>query len=217
IILILLFFFLPALIGSVSIGLTFCLSPVASTLTDIFGCRKTGLVGGVLATIGVFTSSFATKIGGMYITYGFIMGTGFSLAYTPSLVILSHYFKKKMGLVNGLVTTGSAIFTIVLPMVMRTIQDKYGLQRTLQFLGLLVSVLIPCACVYTPLNVNEQSTEISDSKRPRTRRKIDCTIWRVRDFLVWAIATPVSLFGYFVPFVHLVGFYPLVQNLWRLV
>ncbi|XP_033112779.1 monocarboxylate transporter 10-like [Anneissia japonica] len=117
----------------------------------------------------------------------------------------SHYFKKKMGLVNGLVTTGSAIFTIVLPMVMRTIQDKYGLQKTLQFLGLLVSVLIPCACVYTPLNLNEQSTEISDSKRPRTRRKIDCTIWRVRDFLVWAIATPVSLFGYFVPFVHLIN------------
>ncbi|XP_071955205.1 monocarboxylate transporter 10-like [Antedon mediterranea] len=194
-----------ALIGSVSIGLTFCLSPLASTLTDIFGCRKTALVGGLLASIGVFASSFATKIGHMYVTYGVIMGTGFSLAYTPSLVILSHYFKKKMGLVNGLVTTGSAIFTIVLPMMMRMIQDRYGLQRTLQFLGVLIFILIPCACVYTPLIGDEITRQSLDSKRMKRRKKIDCGVWRIRDFVIWAISTPISLFGYFVPFVHLVN------------
>jgi len=41
-----------------------------------------------------------------------MFGTGSSFIYSGSLVILGHYFKKRMSLVNGIVTTGSAIFTI---------------------------------------------------------------------------------------------------------
>ncbi|KAF6041463.1 SLC16A10 [Bugula neritina] len=48
----------------------------------------------------------------MYLTYGVMFGIGSSFIYSGSLVILGHYFKKRMSLVNGIVTTGSAIFTI---------------------------------------------------------------------------------------------------------
>ena len=41
-----------------------------------------------------------------------MFGIGSSFIYSGSLVILGHWFKKRMGIVNGLVTTGSAIFTI---------------------------------------------------------------------------------------------------------
>lgn len=48
----------------------------------------------------------------MYLTYGILFGLGSSFIYSGSLVILGHYFKRRMALVNGLVTTGSAVFTI---------------------------------------------------------------------------------------------------------
>ena len=47
-----------------------------------------------------------------YLTYGVMFGFGSSFIYSGSLVILGHYFKRRMALVNGIVTTGSAIFTI---------------------------------------------------------------------------------------------------------
>ena len=34
---------------------------------------------------------------------------------------------------------------------------------------------------------------------------INVHIWRNRRYLVWSIAVPMGLFGYFVPYVHLVS------------
>lgn len=50
----------------------------------------------------------------------------------------------------------------------------------------------------------------------KSRRQLDCfkmsltlnhvrqDIWRDKLYVIWAIAIPVALFGYFVPYVHLV-------------
>lgn len=57
----------------------------------------------------------------LYLTYGIMYGLGASLAYTPSLAILGHYFKRYLGLVNGIVTAGSSIFTILMPYFMEVI------------------------------------------------------------------------------------------------
>ena len=45
-------------IGSLLVGSTFVLSPVSGVLVDRFGIRKTAFIGGLIATAGVFISSF---------------------------------------------------------------------------------------------------------------------------------------------------------------
>ena len=40
-----------------------------------------------------------------------MFGLGAALAYTPTLAILGHYFKRYLGLVSGVVTAGSSVFT----------------------------------------------------------------------------------------------------------
>ncbi|CAF91794.1 unnamed protein product, partial [Tetraodon nigroviridis] len=59
-----------------------------------------------------------SSLGPLYFTYGVVFACGCSFSYQPSLVILGHYFKRRLGLVNGIVTAGSSIFTIVLPFVL---------------------------------------------------------------------------------------------------
>lgn len=68
----------------------------------------------------------------MYLTYGLLFGLGASLAYTPSLVILGHYFSKYLGLVNGFVTAGSSIFTMVMPFLIDHLLVNLGLPATLR-------------------------------------------------------------------------------------
>jgi MCP family monocarboxylic acid transporter-like MFS transporter 10 len=46
-----------ALVGSLTIGATFALSPVAGILTDRLGLQQTALLGGGLATLGMALSS----------------------------------------------------------------------------------------------------------------------------------------------------------------
>ena len=55
-----------------------------------------------------------------------MVGSGSSLVYTPSVVILGHYFKRYHGVVNGFVTIGSALFGVVLPHVFKLLFQEVG-------------------------------------------------------------------------------------------
>lgn len=78
----------------------------------------------------------------LYVTYGLLYGIGASLAYTPSLAILGHYFKKYLGLVNGIVTAGSSFFTMLMPFVVDYLLIKFGLDNCLRLVFDYINVLI---------------------------------------------------------------------------
>lgn len=100
----------------------------------------------------IFNAIFQVEI--LYLTYSILYGLGASLAYTPSLVILGHYFKRYLGLVNGIVTMGSSIFTVLLPYLMEVLLDKVGLEGALRCLAGLVAVIMFCAILFKPISRN---------------------------------------------------------------
>lgn len=133
-------------------GTTFLVSMVSGVLTDIVGLQTTTFLGGAIACVGFILSSFATdEIYVLYFTYGVMTGLGGALAYTPSLTILGHYFKKYMGIVNGVVTAGSSVFTIVMPVVMEFFLQRTGLKWTLRVLGMIAAGIIGCAFLFKPV------------------------------------------------------------------
>ena len=132
---------LPALIGSLTIGTTFFLSFLVGILSDKIGLRLTSILGSVLATVGMGLSAWLyQRIEVLYFTYGIMFGTGASLVYTPSLTILGHYFKKKLGVVNGIVTAGSSVFTIGLSFINQYILDSHGVGETVR--GVLTNIVL---------------------------------------------------------------------------
>lgn len=203
-----------SLMISLAIGSTFFLSVVAGMLTDRIGIRLTTFIGGAIATAGMFLSSFFhTRVEVLMLTYGLMFGGGSSLAYTPSLVILGHYFKRWMGLVNGLVTAGSSIFTIGLPFILPYLLDQ-GLERTFQVLSGMCALLMVCSLVFKPLmpslppakQINEGGNVCSRKCRDFWGQIINFEIWKNGRYVLWTFAIPSALFGYFVPYTHLVKF-----------
>lgn len=87
----------------------------------------------------------------LYLTYGVMYGLGASLAYTPSLVILGHYFKKYLGLVNGVVTAGSSVFTTLIPYLMEFLLRRLGLEGLLRCMAVLTAVVMACAILFKPI------------------------------------------------------------------
>lgn len=192
-----------ALVGSFSMGTVFLVSPVSGVLTDLIGIRKTTFLGGAIASSGMFLSSFFTgNIVILCITYGVMYGLGGALAYTPSLAILGHYFKKYLGKVNGFVTAGSSVFTIVMPYFMDAIIHKFGIEWTLRTLALMSSMIMIIAFLFKPIKKD-------DNQR---KKQISCgdvfNISLVKNFkyLVWVSVIAFSLFGYFVPYVLMLKF-----------
>lgn len=199
-----------ALIGSLAIGTTFLFSTVAGCLTDKIGLRLTTFAGGVLSSGGLLLSSFFTEnITALYFTYGIMFGLGAALAYTPTLAILGHYFKRYLGKVSGFVTAGSSVFTVILPPCLDKLLAGYGLEATLRMMSLVSAFIIICSFVYKPLH---PPPEPPKKKPGRSRINlflrsiVNVEIWKRKRFVIWALCVPLALFGYFVPYVHMMQF-----------
>lgn len=184
-------------------------------LSDRYGIRQVCFVGGILTTIGMYASSVSVHILYLYITYGLVLGIGASLVYAPSLAILGHYFDRKLGLVNGLVTAGSSGFSIVMPIVLRMLINAHGIQNTFKYLTGLMAVLILCSLTFKetiPKASKRKSAEASHHQHHQHHGSRSSLVslfqfeelWKNKLYLCWLISIPTGLFGYFVPFCHLV-------------
>ncbi|KAJ3627493.1 hypothetical protein MTP99_014867 [Tenebrio molitor] len=189
-----------ALVGSLAMGTTFLVSAVAGVLTDFIGLRRTTFLGGLIASSGMFLSSFCVdnKIA-LYITFGVMYGLGGALAYTPSLAVLGHYFNKYLGVVNGIVTAGSSVFTIAMPYVIAASLKRFKIEWTLRILALIASLIMVFAFLFKPVRTTK-------SKKDMKLTDAFLSVCKNKKYLVWAIVIAGSLFGYFVPYVYMQDF-----------
>ncbi|XP_072300262.1 monocarboxylate transporter 10 [Eucyclogobius newberryi] len=194
--------FRTAWVGSLSMGMIFFCSPIVSVFTDLLGCRITAVGGAAVGLVGLLASSFVTSLGAMYFTYGIVFACGCSFAYQPSLVILGHYFKKRLGLVNGIVTAGSSLFTITLPFALSGLLEKVGRQNTMRVLCILMFLLMLAGLTYKPL-IPTKTRKNTGSRCPRMGQLFNVNIWKSLGYRIWAFGVPAALYGYFVPYVHL--------------
>uniref|UniRef100_A0A8C9WKL3 Monocarboxylate transporter 10 n=1 Tax=Scleropages formosus TaxID=113540 RepID=A0A8C9WKL3_SCLFO len=195
--------FKTAWVGSLSMGMIFFCSPIVSVCTDLLGCRITAVGGAAVALVGLLGSSFVTSLGPMYFTYGIVFACGCSFAYQPSLVILGHYFKKRLGLVNGIVTAGSSLFSVVLPLVLRALLERVGLANTLRVLCIFVFILMLAGFTYKPLLPQVTISSKAGRRCPPLSKVFNVKIWKSVGYCIWAFGIPAALYGYFVPYVHL--------------
>lgn len=189
---------------------------VSSILSDRLGIRATAVTGAILATIGLIATAFIQKLELLYLTYGLILGIGSSMVYSPSLVILGHYFRKHMGLVNGIVSFGSSVFTIALTRILPYLLSVLEIKYCFLFLAGLHFMIIIFSLSWKPLFKKEDhlaaltlSTESvyehCNDCCTWTKKFLNVKIWKNRAYVTWIVSLGIALFGYFVPFFHLVS------------
>lgn len=133
-------------------------------------------------------------------------GFGAALAYTPTIAILGHYFKDYLGIVSGFVTSGSSVFTAILPMILNHLLKKHGLSVTCCVLGSLSTIVILCSFIYKP----RQAPPPPPKRKPGQssanlllRSLVNVDNWKKKRYIIWSLSIPVALIGYFVPYVHM--------------
>ncbi|XP_049597505.1 monocarboxylate transporter 8 [Syngnathus scovelli] len=217
--------FKVAWVGALAMGMIFFCSPVVSMFTDHFGCRKTAVSGALLAFIGLLSTSFANSLSLRYFTYGILFGCGSSFAFQPSLVILGHYFRQRLGLANGVVTAGASLFSMVLPVLLNKVVEPLGLSRTFQILSLFMLVQALLALTFKPLLPAGPCMGPTGPAEPQTqagvtppsgnwwhkvlagvRKYFNLRVFRILTYRVWAFGVATAVLGYFVPYVHLMNF-----------
>ena len=182
------------------LGMNFFFGPITSALCRRFGCRKVAMSGGLISSAAMFATSFADSLILIYLSYSVLWGLGSSLCYVPTYLMIDMYFDRHKSLANGLITAGSAIGALVMGPTLNVLLESFGWRKTMQFLGGCTFILFVAALTYRapPL---KRGLEFEVTKK----KLIDFSVWRNKDFVVWALALGVFNLGYFVPFVYLVS------------
>lgn len=156
-----------AWIGSLFMAMPLLSGPVASFLTDRYGCRRVSIAGSILATAGFIVSSYATSMGVLIFTFGVVAGFGLSLCFVAAVVIVAYYFDKKRSFATGLSVCGSGIGTFIFAPVTQYLLAEYGWRGTTLILAGLFLNLAVCGCLMRDL---EWTTTIARAKTEERRK-----------------------------------------------
>lgn len=106
-------------IASVKISALFFIGTLSSRLTDAGDFRIAFAAGTLLNYLSVFMASLSTTLWQLLLSQGLCTGLGNGLMFTPSLAVVSTYFKRRRALAFGITATGSATAGLKFPSMAR--------------------------------------------------------------------------------------------------
>jgi len=199
-----------AWVGSIAQFCLFFFCYPGSLLSERFGCRRVVIVGGLITSLGLLLSSFANSLTQIYLTHGVIVGFGTSISYLPALVMVAFYFDKKRSFATGVATSGSNLGALGLAPLQQVVVDSFGWRNCYRFLSGLALLISICGMLFKPLEEKKtgkhkfaKNSEIIEAK---SLKKRGLSFPRNNWFIIWAVASTIATFGYFIPHVHLVRY-----------
>ncbi|KAG9268396.1 hypothetical protein AMEX_G17368 [Astyanax mexicanus] len=138
---------------------TMLCAPLGSYIGNRFSCRVAVMVGGLLSSLGLILSSFASSLEYLYLSLGILTGLGFALCYTPAVAMVGSYFSERKALAYGIAMSGSGIGTFVLAPVVQLLIELYSWRGALLILGGFASHLCVCGALMRPLNRHRQNQD----------------------------------------------------------
>ncbi|XP_063077337.1 monocarboxylate transporter 3 isoform X2 [Engraulis encrasicolus] len=221
-----------AWISSIILAMLYGSGPVSSIMVNKFGCRPVMLLGGLLASAGMISASFATSIIHLYLTAGVLTGLGLALNFQPSLIMLGSYFDKRRPLANGLAAAGSPVFLSALSPLGQLLVDKYGWRGGFLIMGGLLLNCCACGALMRPLlgKIKKVSFFLADAqelkemlpskpgkennaahakkaaKKPPKKKLLDFSVLRDRGLIIYIICKFIVVLGLFTPTVLLVNY-----------
>ena len=195
----------PAWVGSACYGLVMTLAPVASSLINRFGKQKVAAAGSFICMISMISSSFVTSVHQLYGTFTFLFAFGCTLAYTPCMTISSDYFDKYLTQATGIMTAGTSTGTLVLSPIAQAIVSSYGWRNAFRFFGCTCLIGVFCAYMFKPLQLRPRSSVQRIKTSMARERMKDLQLWKNKVYIIWICSIFSVMFGYYIPYVHLVS------------
>ncbi|CAL8317226.1 unnamed protein product [Arctogadus glacialis] len=126
-------------------------APLASVLSNRFGCLPVAVTGGVLVCLGTISSAFTTSINQMYVTIGVVSGLGYCLSFLPTVTMLAQYFSRRRTLVTSMASSGESFAVFAFAPAFMTLKKRIGWRSCLIIIGLIQTAVIGCGFLLRPI------------------------------------------------------------------
>ncbi|ESO12384.1 hypothetical protein HELRODRAFT_63243 [Helobdella robusta] len=147
------------MLGSLMLGVTWSTGPIASILTNKYGCRMVTIVGSIIAFLGFIMSLFASNIYFMFFSFGIVSGIGIGLAYLPAIVAVSFWFEEKRSLATGLAVCGAGVGTFIFAPFTHILITEYGWKGTVLIDSAILLNCVIFGALFRPVKLIPVTTE----------------------------------------------------------
>lgn len=199
-------FTVSAWIGSLAFGLSLGLGPLAGAVRVRFGARAAISTGGLICAIAMLTSSFAPNTAALFGTFSLLYAIGGSLIINSTTILAPDYFDKYVAITTGIIVAGASVGTLLFSCLAESWVDSVGWRNTFRiYAGISVVTVIMGLLirpVKRPVPVVTATPATLSTPVPRLK------LWQNRQYMIWVISVTCSMFGYYIPYVHLVSIVP---------
>ncbi|KAL7640187.1 UNVERIFIED_CONTAM: hypothetical protein RMT77_009601 [Armadillidium vulgare] len=172
---------LTSWIGSLFMAIPLLAGPLASLLTDRYGCRTVTIWGAVISCIGFFISSFANSIMVLFLTVGVITGIGLAVCYVAAIVIVAFYFEKYRSLATGIAVAGSGIGTFIFAPIIQHLLDVYEWRGCLMILSGIFLNMAVCGTLMRDLEWTKRRSDKGFSSVNTSSTSRQCSVTQSSD------------------------------------
>ncbi|NXY83032.1 MOT6 protein, partial [Alcedo cyanopectus] len=149
---------------SIMVAVLYGGGPLCSILVKRFGCRFAVMLGGLLSSMGMVSSSFCKSIIQLYLTAGLITGLGLCFCFQAGVTVLGYYFVRWRTLANAIASTGVSLGFTLWPLLSQYLLDEMGWRNTfLIFGGILLNCCV-CGAIMRPVHLASES--LLESPKP---------------------------------------------------
>ncbi|KAL1772509.1 monocarboxylate transporter 5 isoform X1 [Sigmodon hispidus] len=143
-------------IGSIMSSLRFSAGPLAAIICDILGEKGTSILGTFLVSGGYLVSSWATGIPFLCVTMGLLPGLGSAFLYQVAAVVITKYFKKRLGLSTAIARSGMGLTFLLAPFT-KFLIDLYDWTGALILFGAIALNLVPSSMLLRPNHIQTEN------------------------------------------------------------
>jgi MFS family permease len=150
-----------AWISSTEIFFTFSCGPIVGKLFDNYGPRGILLVGSFLHIFGVMMVSLGDQYYQFFLAQSVCSAVGVSALFFASVDTALTWFRKKAATAMGIMTAGSSIGGVVLPIMITKLVPRIGFPWTIRVVGfiflallIVVNLTVKSHLVHRPTSIN---------------------------------------------------------------
>jgi MCP family monocarboxylic acid transporter-like MFS transporter 10 len=159
-----------------------------------------------MCCISLVATSFVHSIEMTFVTFSLLYGLGSSLAYTATMTLVESYFSKYVTMATGITMAGSSIGTLVMNPLAQALVTSHGWRTTFQILA--AASLLAMGCSWTFKSAKRRQTDTGNKEKKMKsvwRTFKDFRMCQNKRYVVWVIGLCFIMFGYYIPYVHLVS------------
>ncbi|TMW54888.1 hypothetical protein DOY81_000121, partial [Sarcophaga bullata] len=157
-------------LGALSWSISMLISPFVETICRRKSTRLLAVVGGLITSLGILFTSFATEVDQVIFSYGFVFGIGVAMVRETSTIMLGNYFKKRRLFVEMVAMSGEGVGIALFSVLLKEGVGKMGWRSGLQIVAALTSISFFVGLLYRPASLyHPQRRAIQHLKNQRKK------------------------------------------------